>query len=132
MAATRKQKSLALIRARAVASNLAIPMVVLDPEGTIVFYNQAAEILFGQPFAERGELSRAEWSASFAPEDEDGTPIPMRELPAGIALTQRRPHHRTLHFTAADGSRREIEVTAFPLMGREQELYGALTIVWQR
>lgn len=127
-----RQKSLALIRARAVATNLAIPMVLLEPDGTIVFYNRAAETLFGRPFDEAGELTPGEWGATFAPEDADGTPIPMRDLPAGVALTERRPHHRVLHYRAADGIRREIEVTAFPLMGREQELYGAVTIVWHR
>ena len=37
---TKRQKSLALIRAREVAANLSLPMVVLDHEGTIVFYNE--------------------------------------------------------------------------------------------
>lgn len=128
----RKQKSLVLIRAREVATNLAIPMVVLDAEGTIVFYNRSAESLFGRPFDESGELANDEWAASFSPEEADGSPIPMRELPAGVALTQRKPHHRAIHYTDADGARHEIEVTAFPLIGREGELYGALTIVWRR
>lgn len=128
----RKQKSLPLIRAREVATNLAIPMVVLDPEGTIVFYNRSAEVLFGRPFEEAGELSAAEWAASFAPQEESGTPIAMRDLPAGVALTRRIPNHRSIHYTNTRGERREIEVTAFPLMGREGELYGAVTIVWHR
>jgi PAS domain S-box-containing protein len=128
----RKQKSLVLIRAREVATNLAIPMVVLDAEGTIVFYNRSAEALFGRPFEEMGEMPSDQWAASFTPEEEDGTPIAMRELPAGVALTQRKPNHRSIHYTDTEGSRHEVEVTAFPLMGREGELYGAVTIVWQR
>lgn len=128
----RKQKSLALIRAREVATNLAIPMVVLDPDGTIVFFNRSAESLFGRPFEEAGELPAGEWAASFTPEEADGTPIPMRDLPAGVALTRRTPNHRSIHYRDPQGVRHEIEVTAFPLMGREGELYGAVTIVWQR
>ena len=131
-AAQPKQKSLALIRAREIASNLAIPMVVLDAEGTIVFFNRAAESLFGQPFEEAGELTNDAWAASFAPVDENGTPIAMRDLPAGVALTRRRPHHRPMFYTGIDGARHEIEVTAFPLIGREGELHGAVTIVWAR
>lgn len=128
----RKQKSLALIRAREVATNLAIPMVVLDSEGTIVFFNRSAEMLFGRPFEEAGELTSDEWETAFAPEEADGTPISMRDLPAGVALTQQRPHHRAIYYADAEGVRREVEVTAFPLMGREGELYGAVTIVWGR
>jgi PAS domain-containing protein len=127
---TRRQKSLALIQAREVAANLSLPIVVLDPEGTIVYYNSAAESILGDTFESAGELSSEEWSAAFAPERVDGTPIPMRELPAGVALVQRRPHHLDLYYTGFDGIRRQVAVTAFPLMGREQELRGAVAIFW--
>ena len=128
---TRRQKSLALIRAREVATNLSMPMVVFDPEGRIVFYNAAAETLLGDTFENAGELSGEEWTTVFPPEREDGTPIPLNELPAGVALLEQRPHHLSLFYTGADGVRREAAVTAFPLIGREQELYGAVAIFWQ-
>jgi PAS domain-containing protein len=127
---TRRQKSLALIRAREVAANLSMPMVVLDPEGAIVFYNEAAEAMLGDRFENAGELSSEQWAAVFAPEHEDGTTIPMYELPAGVALLERRPHHLALFYRGIDGIRREVAVTAFPLIGREQELFGALAIFW--
>lgn len=126
----RRQKSLALIRAREVATNLSVPIVVFDPEGTIVFYNEAAEAIIGATFAEAGELSPADWVKLFVPERPDGTAIPLQELPAGVALTHRKPSHQTLRFTDVDGVRHTISVTSFPLMGREQELYGAFTIFW--
>jgi PAS domain-containing protein len=107
-----------------------MPMVVLDPEGTIVFYNASAEVMLGDTFENAGELSSDEWAAAFAPERRDGTPISMHELPAGVALLERRPHHLTLFYAAVDGVRREVAVTAFPLMGREQELFGAVVIFW--
>jgi PAS domain-containing protein len=127
---TRRQKSLALIRAREVATNLSIPIVVFDPEGTIVFYNPAAEAMLGETFEEAGELSADDWVKLFAPEQPDGTPLPLEELPAGVALLERKPDHKTIHYTSVDGVRREISVTAFPLMGREEELYGAFAIFW--
>ena len=40
------------------------------------------------------------------------------------------PHHETLFYTGIDGVRREVAITAFPLMGREQELQGAFVIFW--
>lgn len=127
---TRRQKSLTLIRAREVAANLALPIVVLDPEGTIVFYNRAAEEMLGETFAEAGELLSADWARVFAPEEADGAPIPLHELPAGVALLERHPHHRTIHYTSFDGVRREVAITAFPLMGREEVLFGAFAIFW--
>ncbi len=126
----RQQKSLILILARAVASNLSMATSVHDPTGRIVFYNQSAEAIFGVKFAETGELSAADWTARFSPEEADGTAIPLEELPVGVALTERRPAHRTVHFTRPDRARYAAAVTAFPLMGREEELFGAVRIFW--
>ena len=84
-----------LILARAFAANLSMPISVHDRTGKIVFYNAAAEAVFGVNFSETGELSAAEWTARFLPEDADGTPVPLEELPVGVALTERRPAHRT-------------------------------------
>ena len=128
--AVRQQKSLALILARGFASNLSMPISVHDPTGTIVFYNEPAEDAFGVTFAEMGELSAAEWTARYSPAEADGTPIPLEELPVGVALTERRPAHRTVHFTRPDRVGYVAEVTAFPLMGREEELFGAVRIFW--
>ena len=124
------QKSLTLILARGFASNLSMPISVHDQTGRIVFYNAAAEAVFGVNFSETGELSAAEWTARFLPEDADGTPVPLEELPVGVALTERRPAHRTVHFTRPDKVRYAAAVTAFPLMGREEELFGAMRIFW--
>jgi PAS domain-containing protein len=126
----RQQKSLTLILARGWASNLSMPISVHDPTGTIVFYNEPAEAAFGVTFAEMGELSAAEWTARYSPQEADGTPIPLEELPVGVALTERRPAHRTVHFTRPDNVGYVAEVTAFPLMGREEELFGAVRIFW--
>ncbi len=127
---TRRQKSLALIRAREVATNLSLPIALLDPHGAIVFYNVAAEAILGDAFDALGELSSEAWAASFEPERRDGTPIPMHEMPAGVALVERRPHHLDLFYTGIDGVRREVGVTAFPLLGRDGELFGAFAIFW--
>lgn len=126
----REQKSLTLILARGFAANLSMPISVHDPAGRIVFYNESAEAAFGVAFAEMGELSAAEWTARYSPQDADGSPIPLEELPVGIALAERRPAHRTVHFTRPDNVGYVAAVTAFPLMGREEELFGAMRIFW--
>jgi PAS domain-containing protein len=128
--AVRQQKSLILILARGFASNLSMAISVHDPTGTIVFYNESAEAAFGVTFAEMGELSAAEWTARYSPKEADGTPIALEDLPVGVALTERRPAHRTVHFTRPDNVGYVAEVTAFPLMGREEELSGAMRIFW--
>ena len=54
-------KSLPLILARELASNLATPMFLLDAGGMLVFYNDAAALLLGKPFAELGEIPSGEF-----------------------------------------------------------------------
>src|SRR5712692_10134047 len=57
-------KSLPLILARELASNLATPMFLIDAKGTLVFFNEAAELLIGRTFAELGEISALEFGAT--------------------------------------------------------------------
>ena len=50
-------RSLPLILARELASNLATPMFLLDGEGTLVFYNEAAEVMLGKTYSEVGPVT---------------------------------------------------------------------------
>jgi PAS domain S-box-containing protein len=125
------QKSLPLILAREFAANLATPMVLMDQRGRLVFFNEPAEQIIGQTHAEVGELGPDEWSRLFEVERIDGTPIAVEESPAGRTLSERRPAHDTLAFTTVDGVRHEIAVTAFPLLGREEELLGVVSVFWE-
>ena len=105
------------------ATNLSLPVSLLDAEGNLVFFNQAAEAMHGVPFEEAGELAAAEWPKLFAT-------AALEDLPVGIALFERRPVHTIVHFTGVDRVDRSIAVTAFPLVGREGELFGAFAIFW--
>jgi PAS domain-containing protein len=125
------QKSLPLILAREFASNLATPMVIMDEGGRLVFFNEPAELIIGQTHAEVGELGPDEWGRLFKVEQTDGTPVKIEKTPAGITLAERRPAHDTLAFTTVDGIRHEIAVTAFPLLGREDELVGVVSVFWE-
>src|SRR5260221_13180070 len=99
-----RQKSLVLILAREFASNLATPLFVVDPAGTLVYYNEPAEAVLGRRFAESGELPAEEWASIFAPRDPGtGGSLPLEELPLGVALTQRVPAHRPLTITGLAG-----------------------------
>ena len=105
-------------------------MVVFDDEGTIVFYNAAAEEVGGRRFADTGEVTGEEWAATYRPEHLDGTPATLDSLPAGVAIRTSRPDHQLIRFRNLDGDLLEVSITAFPLIGREEELFGAVTIFW--
>ncbi len=128
---TRPQKNLVVILAREFASKLATATFVTDAVGNLVFYNEAAEELLGRRFADVGELTASEWSSVFSITALDGTPIPLEDIPGGVALLERRPAHRELRFTALDGIPREVSVTGLPLLSHADELVGSVSLFWQ-
>ena len=125
-------KSLPLILAREFAANIATPVTVFDENGRLVFFNEPAEGILGQTHADVGELAPSEWTKLFVVETLDGTPVPLDEMPVGIAHSEKHPAHGTFAFTTVDELRHEIEVTAFPLLGREEELLGVVAVFWER
>jgi PAS domain S-box-containing protein len=124
------QREIEVILVRQLASYLAVPIFVVDPEGTMLFYNEPAEELLGRRFEDAGEMSKEVWTTVFHQTEEDGTPIAPENLPLVIALRERRPHSSTLSITGLDGVRRRIVVTAFPLIGQNGRQLGAVAILW--
>ena len=128
----RRQKHLVLILARELVSNLETPTLVADDRGVLVFFNEAAEEVVGQTFAETGEMPLVEWEASFAPRTPGAEPMmPPEQRPSGIALRERRAVHERLRVTSADGVVRELSVTAFPLFAHADEFVGVVVIFWR-
>jgi PAS domain-containing protein len=125
------QRPIELILTRQLASTLAMPVFLVDPEGTLVFYNEPAETALGMRFEETGEMPAAEWANLWSPFAEDGTPLGSDRLPLMIAVAERRPVHGDFWFRGLDGIRRHIEATAFPLMRVTNELVGAVVIFWE-
>jgi PAS domain-containing protein len=127
------EHNLVLILARGLASSIATPMFLVDPDGTVVYFNEPAEAILGQTFAESGEMPAEEWGTIFYPEDpESGEKLAPDQLPLSIALTEQVPAHRAFAITGRDDVRRQIAVTAFPLFARADELVGAVAIFWER
>jgi PAS domain-containing protein len=129
--AVRRQRPLPLIIARELASQLATATLIADVQGDLVFYNEAAEDILGRTFAEAGAISASDWGELFKVEDVEGRPLPLEEMPAGVALLERRPAHGRLYMIGLDGGRRLISVTAIPLYASQTELVGVMAIFWQ-
>jgi len=126
-----RQKNLLLILARDVASKLATPAFLVDAQGTLVFFNEAAESVLGHTFAEIGEMRAEEWVKVWEPMDAQGGPIHVRELPLGVALFHGQPAHSTLRIRSGDGETRLLAATGIPLMSHPDELVGALALFWE-
>ena len=125
------QKAVELILMRQLASYLAMPILLFDPAGNLLFYNEPAEVLLGRRFDETGEMSLEEWYDIFKLTAEDGSPLPREARPLVIALDKRRPAHRAFRIRGLDGISRRIEATAFPLDGQGGRDLGAVVIFWE-
>jgi PAS domain-containing protein len=127
-----QQRNLVLILARELASNSATPMFVVDPAGTLIYFNEPAERVLGRSFAETGPLAPEEWGRMFSPVDEEGQTIPLDALPLTKVMRDLEPGHLEFTITGLDEEKRTIAVTAFPLFARANEFVGAVAIFWEQ
>ena len=123
-------KPLPLILARELAANLATPMSLMDARGVLVFYNDGAALLIGKPFAEMGEMPGEEFAEVLHMRTPDGQPLRRRDMPAGIALFERRPAHMIIAATGYDGVQRVVHNTAYPLFGTTSDMHGVVSVFW--
>jgi len=124
-------KPIQLILARQLASSLAMPILLVDTEGTLIFYNEPAEAILGQRFEETGEISADTWSTLFALADEERKPIAQEDRPTMMALSERRPFSRTVWMQCGRRDWKHMNITAFPLVGEERQFLGAQMIFWE-
>jgi PAS domain-containing protein len=123
------QKPLELILARNFISSLSTPAFLVDEEGILVFYNDAAGVLLGKRFEEAGRMTPEEWGTVFGPLDADGRPMTIEELPLTRALRGGRPAHSRFQIRALDGALRRIEVSAIPILTSGGSR-GAMAVFW--
>ena len=125
------QQEIEVILARHLAEYLAMPIFIVNPDGDLIFYNEPAETILGTRYAETGTMPATEWATVFHPMDHERSLLPPEELPLMIALSKRHPAHRLFWIEGLDGVLREIEVTAFPLVGQADRFLGAIAIFWE-
>jgi PAS domain-containing protein len=125
------QKAVEIILMRQLASYLAMPIMLFDPAGNLLFYNEPAEAILGRRFDETGEMSLEEWYGILELTAEDGSPLPLAARPLVIALQKHQATHRAVWLHKPDGSRRKIEVTAFPMEGQGGRHLGVVAILWE-
>lgn len=125
------QRAIEIVLIRQLASYLAVPILIVDRNLDLLFFNESAEPILGRRFEETGEIRRREWSALLQPADANGVPIPSEDQPLTRAIDRNEPSHRRAWATGLDGVARVIEGLAFPLETREAGLIGAAGIFWE-
>ena len=122
------QQPLDLILARNLMSVLETPSFLVDNEGQMVFFNEAAGDMLGKRFEEIGRLSREEWNA-IGPVDADGNPTDSEKMPLAVALREGKPAHGRFNICTDQNSIVEVETSAVPLVSGG-DFHGAMVVFW--
>ena len=127
------QHSVEMILVRQLAGYLYVPVLVVDPTGTVVFYNEPAERSLGVRFEETGRIDREEVDRLVELSEDPSAGPEDSQRPLDAALQQRRPAHaRRWLLRRADRVRLQVELTAFPIIDHEERLLGAVAMFWER
>ena len=127
------QQPVEMILARQLTGYLSVPVILVDTAGTVVFYNEPAERMLGVRFEETGRIEREEADRLVELSDDPLAKPGDAGHPLEIALAERRPAHaHRLMLRRSDRVRLQIEVTAYPLIGQEGKLLGAVAMFWER
>lgn len=101
-------------RLERIVETMAEPLTIVDPDGRIVFANEAAEELFqlSRSEVESRTYEASEWRIT----DEEGRPFPVEDLPFSRVMKSGRPVRNVTHaIERGDGERRILSVNAAPL-----------------
>ncbi len=124
-----EHQPLLLIQARNLITNLALPAFLTDPDGRLLFFNDAAAAVLGRRFEEVGQLPQEVWARDIGPFDDQGRPLADGSLPLAMALRNGHPAQGRFHVRLGESGLREVEVSALPLL--EPGFYeGALVVFW--
>jgi len=126
---TEAHRPIELIHARNFVTGLSTPAFLVDADGALAFYNDAASVLLGRRFEEMGQSDESEWATAFQALDEEGNELPLDALPLVRALRRRQAAFDKIRFRAADGVVRDIHVTAIPIL-TSRATHGALALFW--
>jgi PAS domain-containing protein len=110
-------KPIQIILARQLAGSIAIPTLVMDTVGALIYENEFAEAILGQQFDETGELLAYDWSKLFALGDDTRNPIANENLPMILAISGKRPVSRAVWMPCGDREWRYLNIIAYPLIG---------------
>ncbi|MGH6921209.1 MAG: PAS domain-containing protein [Geminicoccaceae bacterium] len=119
-----------IILTRQLAEYLSVPLLLVDSQGDLLFYNEPAESILGQRFEDTGRMPAEEWSRMVTAVDDEGEAIAPGDLPLMTTLATRMPAHRRLHIVDGEHGSRALEVTAIPIAGLHGDFLGAAALFW--
>jgi PAS domain-containing protein len=125
------QQAIEMILTRQLAAHLSMPAFLIDAQGRVLHYNEAARRALGERLEQARDVTARELAVLFDTRDAAGRPLPAERLPIVIALEKRHPAHARLRVRGARGRDVDVAVTAVPLVGQGDRFLGAVAFFWQ-
>lgn len=111
----------------AIITSVADGLIVYSPTGEIIRSNPAADRILGFTYNyDACEVNIPELWACRCAQQPDGTPLPLEEVPAYLALQGQAVQGRMLCFSRKDGSRLWVSVSAAPIYAPDGHLLGVV------
>jgi PAS domain-containing protein len=126
------QQEVEVILMKSLASYLAVPIFLVDQDGELLYFNEAAEAILGRRFKEVASSPIMELYSAIQPRNEEGVPIEPEDHPLWSARLRLEPAHGRLLIQGYDAVQRRIEVSAIPLVGQSDRMLGAVGFFWEQ
>jgi PAS domain-containing protein len=120
-----------VILVRQLAGYLALPVVILDPQGTVIYYNEPAERILARRFDEGGPIPPTHWAADFEFAYESGEPLPLEEMTLVAALRTRELVHMNFRLRGLDKVRHHVASAGIPLIGNAGRFLGVAAFFFE-
>jgi PAS domain-containing protein len=122
------QKPLESMLARNLLSSISTPAFLVREQGALLFYNERQRRCWGRS-EESGRMSASDWTSEFGPFGPDEKPIPYEQIPATVALRDKRPFHGNFRICASGGDHQDVAASAIPIVGPGGSS-GGIVIFW--
>jgi PAS domain-containing protein len=124
-------KSLVLIRARHLAESIRMPTFLMQADGTMIFWNEAAESMTGVALSDTGPMMPGDWGKKLNVRDRDNNPWSLEEMPGWLKLFGEKSSFGHVRFSGAEGKDYFVAMCGVPLFSQPGELEGAFVIFWE-
>ena len=125
------QRAIEIILMKQLASLLATPIIIVDLNGDLVFFNEPAERILSRRFEDVRGMSRGDWLTNVHARLPDGSLIKVDDRALIKAVDRDEPSHVRFHIENFGGDDREIEGVAFPMFGQSGRKLGAVGVFWE-
>ena len=115
-----------LILSRQLSEYLSVPMALIDHDGKMIYFNEAAGFILGKQFDENGEIDLRDWNGRFFNNESFSDGMDLHEIPFFKVLSMRQLLQGEYSMRNFEEINQKLMIVCVPLVGLAQRELGAL------